>query len=76
MCASWGGFRGSQNGKPENLRFITSDARRKAPAPPQDLQLENRFNAFVGEGGLGAQSSEAPKLVNLSHAEAAGENGK
>lgn len=48
----------------------------KAPAPPQDLQLKNRFNAFVGDGDLGAQSSEAPKLVNLSHTEAPGESGK
>lgn len=76
VCASWGGFRDSQNGKPENLKFKTSDDRRKVPATAQDLQLENRLNAFVDDGGLGAQSSEAPKLVNLSHAEAPGESGK
>lgn len=43
-----------------SLKLITSDTRRKAPAP--HLQLQNRFSALVGDKGLGAPS-ETPKLA-------------
>lgn len=52
----------TQNGKSGSLKCIISDTSRKAPAPPLDLQLQNRFSALVSDGDLGAPSHEAPKL--------------
>lgn len=36
-----------------------SFTRRKAPAPPEDLQLQNRFNALAAVKGLGGLSNES-----------------
>ena len=38
---------------------MTSGLRRKAPAPPADLQLQNSFSSLGADEGLGALSNEA-----------------
>lgn len=52
----------TQNGRSGSLKCMISDTSRKAPAPPLDLRLQNRFSALLGDGSLGAPSHEAPKL--------------
>lgn len=44
---------------------MTSDTRRKVPAPPNDLQLHNRFTVFIADEKLGVLSNGAPLMAWL-----------
>lgn len=41
-----------------------SHTRRKAPAPPHDLQLQNRFAAFIVDEELGVPSNGASPVAD------------
>jgi len=46
-------------------KLVTSDTRRKAPAPPEGLHLWDRFTALKAEEELGVFSSVASGLTYL-----------
>lgn len=43
-------------------KLVASGARRKAPVPSKDLQVQRRFSALPGDDLLGAPSIESPEL--------------
>ena len=57
------GSRDSQDG--EGWKLVTFGTRRKVPAPPQNLQLQNRFSALIANKSLGPLLKKAPKPAKL-----------
>lgn len=47
----------------DGKKLVTSGLRRKAPAPPANLQLQNSFGSLCAGEGLGALSDEASEAA-------------
>lgn len=52
----------SHHGK--GWKLVTSHTRGKAPAPPHDLQLQNRFAALIADEELEAPSNGASPVAD------------